>query len=135
MLYHGYFDYFSDSVQRQKQFCEKFRKTAKLTCLLPRALKSLAEKEELDMDRVRLPKDADTERVKDGWEGVGEGVFAVVFVEEEEDPRREEEEPWRLRLVAGSYMDLVSRLTEEVWVRDRFFTRLDSIRSELVRCI
>jgi hypothetical protein len=91
------------------------------------------------MDRVRLPKDADTERVNDGWDVVvapDDGVFVVVACLLAELPSREEEEPCRLRTeVGGSNMDLV-RLTEEVAVRVRFPTRpLHSVRSELVRCI
>jgi hypothetical protein len=102
-------------------------------------LKSLPEKEELDMDRVRLPKDADTDRVKNGWDVVavpddGDDAFVAVACLL---PSREEEEPCRLRTEegGGSNMDLV-RLTEEVAVRVRFPPRpLHSVRSELVRCI
>jgi hypothetical protein len=99
-------------------------------------LKSLPEKEELDMDRVRLPKDADTDRVNDGWDVAAvpdDGVFVVVACLL---PSREEEDPCRLRTEeGGSNMDLV-RLTEEVAVRVRFPPRpLHSVRSELVRCI
>ncbi len=89
------------------------------------------------MDRVRLPKDADTDRVNDGWDvvvGPDDGVFIVVACLL---PSREEEEPCRLRTEegGGSNMDLV-RLTEEVAVRVRFPPRpLHSVRSELVRCI
>ncbi len=89
------------------------------------------------MDRVRLPKDADTDRVNDGWDVVvgPDGVFVVVVACLL--PSREEEEPCRLRTEeeGGSNMDLV-RLTEEVAVRVRFPPRpLHSVRSELVRCI
>ncbi len=103
-------------------------------------MKSLPEKDELDMDRVRLPKDADTDRVNDGWDvvvGPDVGVFVVVVCLLPELPSREEEEPCRLRTEeeGGSNMDLV-RLTEEVAVRVRFPPRpLHSVRSELVRCI
>ena len=90
------------------------------------------------MDRVRLPKDADTDRVNDGCGVVvdvpDDGVFVVVACLL---PSREEEEPCRLRTEeeGGSNMDLV-RLTEEVAVRVRFPPRpLHSVRSELVRCI
>jgi hypothetical protein len=67
-----------------------------LTCLL-RALKSLAEKEELDMDRVRLPNDADTDRVMNG--GCPGGVVTDVVIGGDfvdfaaaAEPAREEEE-------------------------------------------
>jgi len=94
----------------------------------------------LDMDRVKLPKDADTDRVKDGAAAVPEedvGVFVAVCLLPE--PVREEEEPWRVRTEPeeeeeGSNMDLL-RLTEEVAVRVRFPRPLHSVRSELVRCI
>jgi hypothetical protein len=95
-------------------------------------LKSLAEKEEFDMDRVRFPKEADTDRVKEGCAADLAGVALAAAVVE---PSREEEEPCRVRL-AGSYMErVVVRLTEEVWVSARLPPRLDSTRSELVRCI
>jgi hypothetical protein len=111
------------------------------TCLFLPALKSLAEKEEFDMERVRLPNDADTERVKDGGGGGCDDVVGVFDVVPLPEPRREEEEPWRLRDVVvgvGSYMERVpeARLTEEVWVRVRLvLRRLGSVRSEVVRCI
>ena len=105
-------------------------------------MKSLPEKDELDMDRVKLPKDADTDRVKDGAAAVpdeDDGVFVAVCLLPE--PMREEEEPWRVRTEPeeeeeeeGSNMDLL-RLTEEVSVRVRFPRPLHSVRSELVRCI
>jgi hypothetical protein len=44
-------------------------------------LKSLAENEEFDMDRVRFPKEADTDRVKDGT-GDLTGVVALAVAAE-----------------------------------------------------